>query len=107
LFQKLNYNEDHILTYVHSGSFHWHWYALLFNCSCFFFKDFVFLHKFLFVVGNEGPMKVVEGKNCDVKLYDYCEENCFIDCPKKSQNRAIGFCNNDFRPPICMCRYRC
>ncbi|ESW05510.1 hypothetical protein PHAVU_011G185600 [Phaseolus vulgaris] len=58
-------------------------------------------------IGNEGPMKVVEGKNCDVKLYNYCEENCFTDCPKKYQNRAIGFCNNDYRPPICMCRYRC
>jgi len=67
----------------------------------------VFLNKFLFVAENEGPMKVAEGKICDVKLYDYCEENCFNDCPRKYSNFAVGVCNYDVKPPVCMCRMHC
>ncbi|KAL2963675.1 hypothetical protein AAZX31_17G215200 [Glycine max] len=55
--------------------------------------------------GNEGPLKVIEAKICDVKLYDYCEENCFTDtCVQKYGNTAIHLCNELNQ---CMCRYRC
>lgn len=55
--------------------------------------------------GNEGSLKVTEAKICDVKLYDYCEENCFTDtCVQKYGNTAIHLCNELNQ---CMCRYRC
>ncbi|WVZ25978.1 hypothetical protein V8G54_004522 [Vigna mungo] len=35
-------------------------------------------------IESEGPLKMIEGKVCEVKLSDICEsDNCFIDCPKK------------------------
>jgi len=64
-----------------------------------------FLHKFLFVAENEGPIKVTEAKICDVKLYDYCDEDCYNNCPKIFGARAIGFCN--FNPQVCICRRQC
>ncbi|ESW05146.1 hypothetical protein PHAVU_011G155900 [Phaseolus vulgaris] len=60
---------------------------------------------FCFFAESKGPMKVVEGKICDVKLYDYCDEDCYIDCPNMFGARAIGFCN--FNPQVCICRRQC
>jgi len=54
--------------------------------------------------GNEGAMKVAEGKICDVQLYDHCDENCFTDCPQKYGPGAVGICND---PPVCICRRQC
>ena len=106
---ELNCNEDHISNFVRFGSYHWNWYALLFNCSLWstiFFKRLLcFLHKFLFVAETEGPMKLVEGKICDLKLYNYCDEDCSTDCPKMFGPNAIGFCN--FNPQVCICRRQC
>ncbi|RDY10380.1 hypothetical protein CR513_05114, partial [Mucuna pruriens] len=56
-------------------------------------------------IDNEGPLKVIEAKICDVKLYDYCDENCYTDCSKKYGKRAIGICNPDAYE--CICRYKC
>ncbi|ESW05147.1 hypothetical protein PHAVU_011G156000 [Phaseolus vulgaris] len=56
-------------------------------------------------IESEGPMKVIEGKICDVELYDYCDENCYTDCPNIFGKRAIGFCN--FDPQACICRRQC
>ncbi|QCD85830.1 hypothetical protein DEO72_LG3g351 [Vigna unguiculata] len=53
---------------------------------------------FLLSIGIENEMKMAEGKICDVKLYNYCDENCYNDCPKMYGSRAIGFCN--FDPPV-------
>jgi len=68
---------------------------------------FPFLFILLLSIGieNEGPMKMAEGKICDVKLYDYCDENCYNDCPKMYGKGAIGFCK--FNPEVCICRRKC
>ncbi|RDY08598.1 hypothetical protein CR513_07142, partial [Mucuna pruriens] len=57
------------------------------------------------IVENEGPLKVIESKICDVKLYDYCDQDCYIDCPKKYGQRAIGIC--DWNMNVCICRGQC
>jgi len=83
-------------------------FSIVYDSPLFFFsfsKIVVFLFKFFFIVENEGLMKVVEGKICDVKLYDYCDENCYNDCPKIYGAKAIGFCN--FNPQVCICRRKC
>lgn len=59
----------------------------------------------MFVVENEGPMTVVEAKICDIKLYDYCDENCYTDCPKIYGAKAIGLCDYNFG--VCICRRQC
>ncbi|CAJ1977994.1 unnamed protein product [Sphenostylis stenocarpa] len=49
--------------------------------------SFVVLVLLVLSVGieNEGGLKVVEGKVCEVKLYDFCDSDiCFVDCPKSS-----------------------
>ncbi|KAL2326749.1 hypothetical protein Fmac_020176 [Flemingia macrophylla] len=59
------------------------------------------------VLENGGPLRVTEAKICEKKLYDYCDENCYDDCPKKYGKTAIGICiypNNDDE---CICIYRC
>ncbi|KAK7342971.1 hypothetical protein VNO80_25930 [Phaseolus coccineus] len=56
-------------------------------------------------IESEGPMKVAEGKICDEKLYDYCDENCYTDCPNKFGARAIGLCS--YNPEACICRRQC
>ena len=38
---------------------------------------------FVYDVENEGPLKMIEARLCDVKLYDYCEAECFIDMERK------------------------
>ncbi|QCD85826.1 hypothetical protein DEO72_LG3g347 [Vigna unguiculata] len=56
-------------------------------------------------IENEGPVKVAEGKLCDVQLYDYCDEDCYRDCPKRYGARAIGMCN--YHRLVCICRRQC
>ncbi|RDX59379.1 hypothetical protein CR513_61867, partial [Mucuna pruriens] len=56
-------------------------------------------------IEKEGALKVIEAKICDIKLYDYCDEDCYSDCPKKYGKKAIGFCNPDAYQ--CICRYQC
>ncbi|KAG5020551.1 hypothetical protein JHK87_016406 [Glycine soja] len=70
-----------------------------------------FISSVLFVVlilsigiENEGPLKVTKANICDVKLYDYCEEDCFTDCPKKYGKKAQGICNEASQ---CVCRWQC
>ncbi|KAK7342637.1 hypothetical protein VNO80_25593 [Phaseolus coccineus] len=53
---------------------------------------------------NEGPLKMIEARFCDVKLYDYCEAECFTDCPKKYGKKAMGLCNETSQ---CICRWEC
>jgi len=56
-------------------------------------------------IQNEGPFKVVaEARICDTKLYDYCEAECFTDCPKKYGKKAQGLCNEASQ---CICRRQC
>ncbi|ESW05514.1 hypothetical protein PHAVU_011G186000 [Phaseolus vulgaris] len=52
---------------------------------------------------NKGPMKVVEGKMCEMFLYNYCDENCYSDCPKWYGPKTIGVCIEK----VCKCRYEC
>ncbi|BAT89656.1 hypothetical protein VIGAN_06066900 [Vigna angularis var. angularis] len=56
-------------------------------------------------VANEGTVKVAEGKLCDVQLYNYCDEDCYSDCPKLYGARALGMCNPDSL--VCICRRLC
>ncbi|KAH1143202.1 hypothetical protein GLYMA_12G146000v4 [Glycine max] len=67
------------------------------------------MFSFLFVVFilsiGIGPFKVVaEARICDTKLYDYCEAECFTDCPKKYGKKAQGLCNEASQ---CICRRQC
>ncbi|CAJ1978623.1 unnamed protein product [Sphenostylis stenocarpa] len=55
-------------------------------------------------IENEGALKGTEAKLCDVKLYDYCEADCFSDCPKKYGSKAIGMCSPASE---CICRWQC
>ena len=57
--------------------------------------------------GKEAPLKMVEGKVCEVKLYDHCEsDNCLVDCPKKYGAGASAHCSND-KESACICVYPC
>jgi len=54
---------------------------------------------------SNGPLKMIEGKVCEVKLYDYCEiDNCMVDCPKKYGGGASAHCSLTGE---CLCDYPC
>lgn len=54
---------------------------------------------------NEGALKMIEGKVCEVKLYDYCDGDiCYLDCPKKYGASASAHCSLE---GDCICVYPC
>ncbi|QCD83250.1 hypothetical protein DEO72_LG2g3593 [Vigna unguiculata] len=56
-------------------------------------------------IESDGPLKMIEGKVCEVKLYDYCEsDNCLVDCPKKYGAGASAHCSVTGE---CLCDYPC
>ncbi|KAG4947162.1 hypothetical protein AAZX31_15G208300 [Glycine max] len=55
-------------------------------------------------IENEGPLKVIEAKICDIKLYNYCDQSCFTDCFRKYGKKVLPLCNEWGQ---CICRYRC
>ncbi|KAL2326066.1 hypothetical protein Fmac_025124 [Flemingia macrophylla] len=57
-------------------------------------------------IENEGPIKVIEGRSCEEKLYENtCEEKeCNVACQKKHGNSATGHCN---AIEDCICRFPC
>ncbi|QCD83280.1 hypothetical protein DEO72_LG2g3624 [Vigna unguiculata] len=56
-------------------------------------------------IESDGPLKMIQGKVCEVKLYDYCEsDNCLVDCPKKYGAGASAHCSLTGE---CLCDYPC
>ena len=43
---------------------------------------------------SDGSLKMIEGKVCEVKLYDYYEsDNWLVDCPKKYGAGGSAHCS--------------
>nr|KYP32998.1 hypothetical protein KK1_046207 [Cajanus cajan] len=57
-------------------------------------------------IENEGPVKVIEARSCEEKLYENdCQENkCNADCHRKHGNLASGMCN---AIEDCICNFPC
>jgi len=51
---------------------------------------------------------MIEGKVCQMKLYDFCEsDNCLVDCPKKYGAGASAHCSLTGECGECLCDYPC